>query len=132
MSAWYLLWMFVTAVGIIGLGATTPILWAWSSEGPERAEMRLYAWRHVRRLRREVETYGQPLRACLYCGSECELGPNCANRDLWLKAQGHPLGRLPCPCARCGKEATWVGAFQNSAGHIFCGWTCYRAAGGET
>jgi hypothetical protein len=159
MSAWYLLWMFMTAVGIIGLAAATPFLWAWSSEGQERAEMRLYAWRNDRRLRREVELYGAPLRACLYCGSECEFGPNCVNRDLCrspgavqarlrrelgrvldapppvlgeaelIRLDEDPVKRLPCPCARCGKQATLLGAFQNKAGQIFCGWACYRAGG---
>jgi len=159
MSAWYLLWMFVTALGIIALGLAVPFLWAWASEGTERAEGRQYDWRIERRRRQEIELYGQPLRSCLYCGSECEFGPNCANRDLspadrarrnnerlldemphlreranremaaLAPADVDPVKRLPCPCARCGKTATLFGAFQNNAGHIFCGWTCYKAGG---
>ena len=48
-----------------------------------------------------------------------------------LAAEPDPVKLLPCPCARCGKEATLLHAFQNKAGHIFCGFDCYKA-GGET
>lgn len=38
--------------------------------------------------------------------------------------------RLPCPCARCGKEVTLLNAFENTAGtEFYCGHECYRAAG---
>jgi hypothetical protein len=38
---------------------------------------------------------------------------------------------FPVPCVRCGNDATLLNAFQNKAGHIFCGHNCYLA-GGET
>lgn len=162
MSAWYLLWMFVTVLGILATLQLTPFLLAWCTESAEDARCRQYAWWSERRRRREIELYGQPLRSCLYCGSVCEFGPDCANRDLHrspkaaqarlrrelgralddldeiglalgkaeLIALGDdPVSRLPCPCARCGKEATLLGAFQNSSGHIFCGFACYQAGG---
>lgn len=45
---------------------------------------------------------------------------------------GDAASRLPCPCSRCGKEATLLHAFENSAGtEVYCGYECYRAAGGD-
>lgn len=100
MSAWYLLWMFFDALGIIALALSVPFLWVWASEGSERAERRQYDWRIERRRRREIELYGQPLRGCLYCGSECEFGPSCANRDL-----------SPHRCKFCERQVSAIDAF---------------------
>ncbi|HKY40662.1 MAG TPA: hypothetical protein VJN18_32225 [Polyangiaceae bacterium] len=45
---------------------------------------------------------------------------------------GDAASRLPCPCARCGKEATLAYAFENRGGtEVYCGYDCYRSAGGE-
>jgi hypothetical protein len=159
-SAWYLLWMLVTVLGIFALlFVGIPISVLLSIESEERASFRHAAWRGERRRRREIELYGELLGPCLYCGSECEFGPNCANRHLSPMARAQrrnarlldemphlreraasamaalvpadPVMLLPCPCARCGKTATLLRAFQNAAGHVFCGYDCYRA-GGET
>lgn len=86
MTYWHLLWMFVTALGIIALLVALPFTWEWATEGHERAFMRHFAWRHERSIQREVDLYGQRLRPCLYCGSRCEFGPGCANHDLAPKA----------------------------------------------
>jgi hypothetical protein len=86
MSAWYLLWMFFDALGIIALVSALPFVLSHALQGAERARDRHYDWRIELRRRREIELYGQPLRCCLYCGSECEFGPGCANRDLSPKA----------------------------------------------
>lgn len=82
MTYWHLLWMFVTALGIIALGLATPFLWLYARSTPDHAVGRQYDWRVLRRRRRETELYGQPLRGCFYCGSVCEFGPDCANHDL--------------------------------------------------
>jgi hypothetical protein len=158
MSAWYLLWMLVTVLGIFALLVHLPFAWLGICETEDRAAMRQFSWWAERRRRREVELYDEMLRPCLYCGSECAFGPGCANRGLFFAARARrerrlldemphlreradsamavlvpddPVKLLPCPCARCGKTATLLRAFQNNAGHIFCGYDCYRA-GGET
>lgn len=40
MTYWHLLWMFVTALGIMASGLAVPILWSWAREGGERAAQR--------------------------------------------------------------------------------------------
>ncbi|HKY40661.1 MAG TPA: hypothetical protein VJN18_32220 [Polyangiaceae bacterium] len=82
MTYWHLLWMFVTALGIIALGMLVPLLWAYAHAVPDYAYGRQLARLGQQRRRLETERYGQPLRGCLYCGSVCEFGPNCANHDL--------------------------------------------------
>lgn len=86
MTYWHLLWMFLTASGFSALVLATPFLWSWAGDGHERAWARQMAWRQERRRRQETAKYGQPLRACLYCGSVCEFGPGCFNRELAVKA----------------------------------------------
>lgn len=61
-----------------------------------------------------------------------DMFPETAPVTMVPVVDGDPASRLPCPCARCGKEATLLYAFQNTAGtEIYCGYDCYRAAGGE-
>lgn len=159
MSAWYLLWMFFDVVGILGLLLVgIPLAALRIVESEDRTHSRQHIWWAERRRRRETELYGQLLAPCLYCGSQCEFGPGCFNRHLSpaararrneeclhsemphlrdraakamasLAPKAESFPQLPCPCARCGKSATLFRAFQNTAGHVFCSESCYRAGG---
>jgi hypothetical protein len=82
MSAWYLLWMFFDVVGLFVLCVATPFLLDFALDSHVRALDRQFYWRTERRRRREIELYGQLLGPCLYCGSQCEFGPGCANREF--------------------------------------------------
>lgn len=119
MTYWHLLWMFVTALGIIALGMAVPFTWLWAASGAERSWLRQLAWRQQeRRRRRGVEFYGQPLRSCLYCGTECAFGPDCANHDI-----------APDRCKYCRKPVRREDAFCVAPGDP-C-WKAWIANGGK-
>ncbi len=82
MSAWYLLWMLADVIGIVALIGTLPFAAVRATSGSRLARWRQLDWRWERRRMREVELYGEALGPCLYCGVECEFGPNCFNRHL--------------------------------------------------
>ncbi len=129
MTCWHLLWMLVDVLGIAVSLTATPVLFYWCMAATERAQWRQYSWRAERRRRREIELYGQPLRPCLYCGSECEFGPNCANSRVVACISPRGVSYVPIPCVRCGKDSPKVSSFRNPAGQIFCGFNCYQAGG---
>lgn len=120
MSYWHLLWMFVTALGIIALGLAVPFVWHWARQygSTERARHRQLMRRVIREYLRQERLYGRPLRGCLYCGTECTFGPNCANHDL-----------APDRCKQCRKPVRKEDAFCVAPGDP-C-WKAWVESGGD-
>lgn len=56
MTYWHLLWMFVTALGIIGFGLATPFVWGWARDYRcvEEVARRQLLWRLYREHEKEV------------------------------------------------------------------------------
>ncbi len=90
MSAWYLLWMLVTALGIIALGLMVPFVWGYAVEysSAKRAKLKRLFWMVVaKRNRRD----GLPCTTEQWAHVKLERVPG--------------VGRM---CGRCGWAEKWT------------------------